>query len=504
VSRAGEYPAPTPGDPATPEAIRAWVADAEAATFWPMSYALAWATFGTLEPLAAWSIRGRDLLGSDPLSGGFSTLRTALNSMAAQEQIFARPYPMRAFRRALEAGGGAGGLTVLGRRRNAGELLKIHPSDWRCLAFVDPMGGTGPAAYFEYEAPKRDRFWTDLAFERAEVQAAFDAAREPGGSDRPTREQELWVQRLLVKSEWNYAETLSWVTFRNADDVGANLNYGASGLMTDPYWLVEAVCKLRAREDATAVETEPAAALLVELIAGRVEAAADFPDRSNGARPWPLDRAEWQYLTFRGGSGLPDGGAIVDSRTWRGHGSRDGVFINVRFLRETVMNAFKADDVEAAPALRLDAPEEPRWKRRLGGPKMHMGARRVLTDPSWGQLPSPELSAQDAPPVVIETPAPETRAPPAPSPGWTKKGDRYRDREWLLWAAKHQRVLSGKDYKGATVRGLARAFADAELPAGSPRKGDHWERVVGRICKAISTRREWRNLGELTAASAAA
>jgi hypothetical protein len=145
-------------------------------------------------------------------------------------------------------------------------------------------------------------------------------------------------------------------------------------------------CQALALDYAPVAELEPALALEVALIAGTVTAFADFP-RDQGGAPWKIPAGDWQHLTIRTLSRWRGTTVVVDLRRWGGlHSTSDeGVMINLRFDRETVMAAFPASsatDGEPGSHLRLVAVAAP--VPTSGGPNVPMGGLslgRWIADP---------------------------------------------------------------------------------------------------------------------------
>jgi len=150
-----------------------------------------------------------------------------------------------------------------------------------------------------------------------------------------TREQQLWVRKLMLKPEWVYPEVLLWIVHRDAEKVAGAINFGDSALLWESATTVATTCRLIA-QGGDAEEEEPADALEVALLAGDVQAVGDWPDRSNYS-PIPLEAADWQYLKFFNNGRWQGSGNVIDSRRYPGP---LGLKVNVRFSRESVTSAF--------------------------------------------------------------------------------------------------------------------------------------------------------------------
>jgi len=111
-----------------------------------------------------------------------------------------------------------------------------------------------------------------------------------------TRAQELWVAKLMVRQEWTLPEALHWIIYRDGEQVGRALQFGASPLVTDRASVLIAACQLLGAQVGT--EAEPFEALELEIIQGAVVAVGDVQMWSAGRARRVLKPGQWESLCF--------------------------------------------------------------------------------------------------------------------------------------------------------------------------------------------------------------
>jgi hypothetical protein len=162
------------------------------------------------------------------------------------------------------------------------------------------------------------------------------------------RERELWLQHLMRRETWNYAEALAWIVHRDPAGLGSSLGYGKAPLAESCADMVAATLTLYGRTAPT-FEACPDKALLYALQAGDVKASG-FDDGGHTRRVIP--QRDWTDLALNGAS--PVSALILGDEPGR-HAWMVGppfptCWRRVMFDRETVVATFQVPEDEAAPA----------------------------------------------------------------------------------------------------------------------------------------------------------
>ena len=154
----------------------------------------------------------------------------------------------------------------------------------------------------------------------------------PDGPSSP-RQRELWTETFLSKADWSYAEAVAWIKFQEGVGAAEALGFEESGLAPDH---AEILWRVLATTGDSVAEAEPQAALFQKLNAGEVEALHLWRSRTGQIHRVLISRELAQRLVLRIVS--PEGVAFRDRLV--PIDDPDGLYVNVRFDRASVMEKF--------------------------------------------------------------------------------------------------------------------------------------------------------------------
>jgi hypothetical protein len=165
-----------------------------------------------------------------------------------------------------------------------------------------------------------------------------------GGRRARVRAQELWLQHLMRRETWDYAEALAWIVHRDPAAVGSVLGYGKGPVADSCADLVAAALTLPGCETPT-FEACPARALLYALQAGDVRASG-FDN--GGSTRHVIPGRDWTDLALQSAS--PVSALILGDEpgpnAWRAARPVLNCWRRVMFDRETLLAKFRPAGVE--------------------------------------------------------------------------------------------------------------------------------------------------------------